>query len=53
MLEPIRHQLPHGITLDCLACGTPGKPLLLFLHGFPEGAFIWEGVMAPFADRWR
>lgn len=53
MLEHIQHPLPHGITLDCLACGHPGKPLLLFLHGFPEGAFIWSGVMSPFADRWR
>ncbi|MEG3000655.1 MAG: alpha/beta fold hydrolase [Comamonas sp.] len=53
MIETIRHHLPHGITLDCRACGTPGKPLLLFVHGFPEGAFIWDGVMTPFADRWR
>lgn len=53
MIETIRHHLPHGITLDCRACGAPGKPLLLFVHGFPEGAFIWDGVMTPFADRWR
>lgn len=53
MIETIRHQLPHGTALDCRSCGAPGKPLLLFLHGFPEGAFIWDGVMTPFADRWR
>lgn len=53
MIESIRHHLPQGITLDCRCCGQPGKPLLLFLHGFPEGAFIWDGVMTPFADRWR
>ena len=53
MIETIRHQLPHGVTLECRSCGSPGKPLLLFLHGFPEGAFIWDGVMTPFADRWR
>ena len=53
MIETIRHHLPQGITLDCRACGAPGKPLLLFVHGFPEGAFIWDGVMTPFSDRWR
>lgn len=53
MIETIRHHLSHGITLDCRTCGAPGKPLLLFVHGFPEGAFIWDGVMTPFADRWR
>ena len=53
MIESICHTLPHGIGLNCRTCGSPGKPLLLFLHGFPEGAFIWDQVMAPFADRWR
>ena len=53
MIETIRHHLPHGIHLDCRCTGNPGKPLLLFLHGFPEGAFIWDGLMTPFADRWR
>lgn len=33
--------------------GTPGRPLLLFLHGFPEGAFIWDDVMAPFTAHYR
>lgn len=33
--------------------GTPGQPLLLFLHGFPEGAFIWDDVMAPFSAHYR
>ncbi|WP_370679726.1 alpha/beta fold hydrolase [Comamonas sp. GB3 AK4-5] len=53
MIDTIRHHLPHGITLDCRSCGAPGQPLLLFLHGFPEGAFIWDGLMPAFADRWR
>lgn len=53
MIKTLRHHLPQGITLNCRTCGSPGKPLLLFLHGFPEGAFIWDGVMTPFADRWR
>ena len=53
MIESICHTLPSGIALHCRTYGSPGKPLLLFVHGFPEGAFIWDGVMAPFADRWR
>jgi pimeloyl-ACP methyl ester carboxylesterase len=45
MIETIRHHLPQGITLDCAAPAAPRQPLLLFLHGFPEGAFIWDGVL--------
>ena len=39
--------LPHGITLSCRAAGPPHAPRrALFLHGFPEAAFVWDGVMA-------
>jgi pimeloyl-ACP methyl ester carboxylesterase len=44
------HALPHGITLHCRVAGAPGRPLLLFLHGFPEGAFVWDALLAHFAD---
>jgi pimeloyl-ACP methyl ester carboxylesterase len=38
--------LPHGITLSCRASGTRNaQPCVLLLHGFPEGAFIWDEVM--------
>jgi len=41
--------LPHGITLSCRAglFGAAGEdaPRVLMLHGFPEGAFIWDGVI--------
>jgi len=38
--------LPHGITLACRATGVGGpSPRIMLLHGFPEGAFIWDGVM--------
>jgi pimeloyl-ACP methyl ester carboxylesterase len=30
--------------------GERGRPVLLFLHGFPEGAFIWDGLLAHFAQ---
>ena len=39
--------LPHGITLRCRSSGHPDQPLLVFLHGFPEGAFIWDGLLEP------
>ena len=39
--------------LDCRVAGPPGAPLLLFLHGFPEAAFVWDGLLARYADRFR
>jgi len=41
--------LPHGITLHCRSSGSPDQPLLVFLHGFPEGSFIWEDMLHSFA----
>ncbi len=42
--------LPHGITLSCRASGQKGRPVIVFLHGFPEGAFVWDGLLAHFAQ---
>ena len=25
----------------------------MFLHGFPEGAFVWDALLEHFADRYR
>lgn len=52
-IETFDLALPHGITLSCRAAGTPGAPLLVFLHGFPEGAFVWDELLAHFAPRYR
>lgn len=41
--------LPHGITLSCRATGDVGKPVLIFLHGFPEAAFVWDATLEYFA----
>ncbi|XAH22650.1 alpha/beta fold hydrolase [Xylophilus sp. GW821-FHT01B05] len=50
MIETYQRALPHGITLGCRASGAPGRPVLLFLHGFPEGAFVWDALLEHFAD---
>ena len=49
MTETFQLPLPHGITLSCRAAGTPGAPALVFLHGFPEAAFVWDDMLAHFA----
>jgi pimeloyl-ACP methyl ester carboxylesterase len=30
--------------------GTPGQPLMLFLHGFPEAAFVWDELLTHFSQ---
>ena len=41
--------LPHGITLSCRSVGDTGRPVLIFLHGFPEAAFVWDELLEHFA----
>jgi len=53
MIETFDAVLPHGITLSCRASGKPGAPLIVFLHGFPEAAFVWDELLAHFGDRYR
>ena len=45
--------LPHGIALSCRAAGPPSAPRVLLLHGFPEAAFAWDGVMQALAPHAR
>ena len=49
MIERWMAELPHGITLSCRSAGERGRPVLLFLHGFPEAAFVWDELLAHFA----
>jgi pimeloyl-ACP methyl ester carboxylesterase len=49
MIETWQQALPHGITLSCRAAGERGRPVLMFLHGFPEAAFIWDELLEHFA----
>lgn len=49
MIETFARALPNGTTLSCRAAGAAGRPLMVFLHGFPEAAFIWDELLAYFA----
>jgi pimeloyl-ACP methyl ester carboxylesterase len=50
MIETFLQDLPHGITLSCRAAGERGRPVLVFLHGFPEAAFAWDELLEHFAQ---
>jgi epoxide hydrolase 4 len=50
MIETWLQPLPHGINLSCRASGERGRPVLMFLHGFPEGAFVWDPLLEYFAQ---
>lgn len=49
MIDTWLAELPHGITLSCRSAGARGQPVLMFLHGFPEAAFVWDDLLAHFA----
>ncbi len=42
--------LPNGIRLHYACAGDRDRPLLLFLHGFPEFWFAWHAQLAHFGD---
>jgi len=39
----------NGLTLHVLEAGTPGRPCVLLLHGFPELAYSWRKVIPALA----
>ena len=53
MKTEIRHERIDcgGVKLHCGVAGEPGRPLMLFLHGFPEFWAAWRKPMAHFAAR--
>ena len=53
VIEHLRVDLPHGITLSCRVAGPVDAPVLVFLHGFPEAAFVWDDLLRHFATRFR
>ncbi|MEO8081937.1 MAG: alpha/beta fold hydrolase [Caldimonas sp.] len=53
MIQTFSLTLPGGIELSCRASGDEGRPVLVFLHGFPEAAFVWDELLERFGDRYR
>ena len=49
MIDLTQQALPHGITLSCRSAGEKGRPVLMFLHGFPEAAFVWDDLLLHFS----
>ena len=49
MIKRLRYPLRHGIELTCRVAGELGRPVLLFLHGFPEAAFAWDNLLTHFS----
>ena len=50
MIQTFARARPNGTTLSCRAAGEPGRPLMVFLHGFPEAAFIWDELLEHFSQ---
>ncbi len=48
-IEQFDQALPHGVVLSCRVTGRLGSPVLMFLHGFPEAAFVWDFLLEHFA----
>src|SRR5438046_7792192 len=42
----------NGLSMHILEAGfeTPGRPLVLLLHGFPELAYSWRKIIVPLAE---
>lgn len=43
----------NGIRLHYAAAGDPGKPLMLFVHGFPEFWYAWHEQLREFSRDYR
>lgn len=53
MIETFSLTLGNGIELSCRAAGRSAAPVLVFLHGFPEAAFVWDELLEHFSTRYR
>jgi pimeloyl-ACP methyl ester carboxylesterase len=42
--------LPNGTRLHYASAGEQGRPLILFVHGFPEFWYEWENQLAEFGQ---
>lgn len=56
MASPIQSNqfasLPNGTRLHYASAGAKGKPLILFVHGFPEFWYEWEAQLAEFGGEY-
>ena len=43
-------ELPNGMRLHYASAGEKGRPLILFVHGFPEFWYEWEAQLAEFGS---
>ena len=43
---------PSGLRLHYATAGDASKPVMLFLHGFPQAWFVWERLMGHFASQY-
>src|SRR6478672_301497 len=43
-------ELSNGMRLHYASAGEKGKPLMLFVHGFPEFWYEWEAQLAEFGN---
>ena len=50
MIRQFDLALPGGVTLACRAA-RQGPARVMLLHGFPEAAFVWDGVMQAVAPQ--
>jgi pimeloyl-ACP methyl ester carboxylesterase len=41
------------VTLECALAGTPGRPLVVLLHGFPESWYSWRHQITVLAEHFR
>ena len=48
--EAIRHSFAdiNGVRIHCASAGDRGRPLILFLHGFPEFWYAWREQLFDF-----
>ncbi|MFM0503175.1 MULTISPECIES: alpha/beta fold hydrolase [Paraburkholderia] len=42
----------NGFDMHYAACGQPGRPLLLFVHGFPECWSAWRAQLKAFGEHY-
>ncbi len=50
-MTPVQFDI-KGQAFQALTAGDPARPLLLFLHGFPEYSGAWAEVMAELQESW-